>query len=251
MRLIIRYPSMFLLVAAMAFAIGMGCSSQSPTGSLDSGITTDISQAVVISTCDEPTFVDTFDEHVNVGGWSFFGNPDNHYEKIEMQGGNPGAYLYEEGLDTYAPQLRTPIGYPSIFTGNYREKGVTRVGVDIAIFGAAATGGRPLSLLLRNENGTPYDYSDDIQVFWTGTKPIPQPNGVFKEFDIAIPSQSTTLPKDWKVMYGYSTGDDDADWNTVMNDVSQITFFFGDPEMFFMFQLWEIGVDNTRIWYEK
>ncbi len=244
--------TVFVVVVVLAgLMMGLGCSNDNSTGPAKIAVAEDISQAVVDGAAGEPTFVDTFDKHVNVGGWSFFGNPDNPYEKIEMQGGNPGAYLYEEGLDTYAPRLRTPIGYPSIFTGNYREKGVTRVGVDIAIFGAAATGGRPLSLILRNDNGTPDDFSDDIQVFWTGTKPIPQPNGVFKEFDINIPSQSMTLPKGWKVMYGYSTGDDDADWNTVINDVSQITFFFGDPEMFFMFQIWWIGVDNPRIWCEQ
>ena len=256
MTLRLRYTSLILVVAAIVFIIGSGCSDQSPTGSLDGFVTTDISQATTSSAFGEPTFVETFDKNSNAGGFSFFGNPDNPIEVFEPQGGNPGAFLHATCgqfgcLDTYAPQLRNQIGFESVFTGNYRDRKVTRVGVDIAIFGAAATGGRPLSLMLRNDSGTPEDFTDDVQVFWTGTKPIPQPNGMYKEFDISVPSQSTTLPKGWKVMYGYSTGDDDADWNTVMNDVSQITFFFGDPEMFFMFQLWDIGVDNTRIWYEQ
>lgn len=253
-----RFTSVILIsVVAIAFLlIGAGCSNQSPTGSLDGFVTTDISQAATGAAFGEPTFVETFDNHSNAGGFSFFGNPDNPIEVFEAQGGNPGAFLHATCgqfgcLDTYAPQLRNQIGFESVFTGNYRDSKVTRVGVDIAIFGAASTGWRPLSLMLRNDGGTPEDFSDDVQVFWTGTKPIPQPNGVFKEFDISVPSQSTTLPKGWKVMYGYSTGDDDADWNTVINDVSQITFFFGDPEMFFMFQLWDIGVDNVRIYLDE
>jgi len=43
----------------------------------------------------------------------------------------------------------------------------------------------------------------------------------------------------------------DTDIIALVNDVSQITFFFGDPEMFFMFQIWWIGVDNPRIWCEN
>ncbi|UCE23787.1 MAG: hypothetical protein JSU74_10880 [Candidatus Zixiibacteriota bacterium] len=256
MRRIFFATAFAVLLVSAILMMGLGCSDENSMGPAEITAAGDISQAVVGSAVGEPTFVETFDLHSNVGGWSFFGNPHNRIEVIEPKDGNPGAFLHatcdKHGcLDTYAPQLRTPIGEPSIFTGNYRDRNVTRVGVDIAIFGAAATGGRPLSLLLRNENGTPYDFSDDVLAFWTGTKPIPQPNGLFKEFEIDIPSHSTTLPKGWKIMSGYSTGDDDADWNTVINDVSQITFFFGDPEMFFMFQLWDIGVDNVSIWYDQ
>lgn len=244
-----------LLSILILIVFSLGCSddsSMSPTDSAAGGL----SQTVLSSAVEEPSFVETFDQGSNVGGWSFFGDPHNRIEVIEPKDGNPGAYLHATCgqfgcLDTYAPQLRTEIGAESIFTGDYRARKVTKVGVDIAIFGAANTGWRPLSLILRNDNGTPYEWMDDVTVFWTGTKMIPMPNGVFKEFDFFVPSESTTLPKGWKVMYGYSTGDDDADWNTVITNVSQITFFYGDPEMFFMFQLWDLGVDNPRIWLDE
>lgn len=241
----------FLMVVALLL-IGSGCSTDSalsPTGG-------DLSQTVLSSAAGEPTFVETFDKGSNVGGWSFFGDPHNRIEVIEPQDGNPGAFLHATCgkfgcLDSAAPLLRTLIGESSIFVGNYRERGVTKIGVDIAIFGAANTGWRPLSPMLRNDGGTPYDYSDDIWVFYLGNKMIPMPNGVFKEYEFFVPSQSTTLPKGWKVLGGYGTGDDNADWNTVINDVSEVAFHFGDPEMFFMFQLWEIGVDNVRVWYDE
>lgn len=241
-----------VIVALAILLIGPGCSRDSSLGITDSNV----SQAVVAAAPGEPIFVETFDKHSNVGGWSFFGNPHNRIEFIEAKGGNPGAFLHATCgkfgcLDSAAPLLRTEIGNESIFTGDYRSRKVAKIGVDIAIFGAANTGGRPLSVMLSNDSGTPYDYTDDIWVFWKGYKLIPMPNGVFKEFDFVIPSQSTTLPDGWKVVYSYSTGDVDLDWNIVMNDVSQVYFHFGDPEMFFMFQMWDIGVDNVRLWYDE
>ena len=55
------------------------------------------------------------------------------------------------------------------------------------------------------------------------------------------------MPKGWNVFYGASTGDKDLDWNMVMSNVTQFTFFYGNPEMFFIFQQWELGVDNVWI----
>ncbi len=247
-----------LLAATAAFWVGSGCSRDDSVAPPRDWLPDDLSKAVVTGPLGEPTFVETFDQHFNTGNWSFFGNPDNRIEIIEMNGGNPGAFLHARCgvwgcLDTYAPQLRTQLGVASIFTGDYRQKNVTGVGVDIAIFGPeyVTTGGRPLSILLRHDSGTPHDYSDDITVFWAGNKGIPMPTGAFKEFEIPVPSQSATLPMGWGVLSGYGTGDDDADWNRVITGVSQLTFFFGDPEMFFIFQQWEIGVDNVRIWCEE
>ena len=203
----------------------------------------------------EAAFVETFDRNSNEGNWSFVGDPDNRVETIEKDGGNPGAFLharcqYPLGcLDTYAPQLRTQLNTSSIFTGDYRASGVTHVGVDLAIFGPeyVTTEGRPLSLVLRNDNGTPDDLSDDIRVFYVGTKGIPQPNGRFKSFIFEIPSQSATMPKGWNVFYGSGSGDPDTDWNRVITNVTQLTFFYGNPEMFFIYQQWELGVDNIWI----
>lgn len=252
MRRVLFISPAVLLAAMFAMVLGQGCSTDSALSPAEGYV----SQTVVTTSTGEPSFVETFDRGSNVGGWSFFGDPHNRIEIIEPKDGNPGAYLHATCgkfgcLDSAAPLLRTQIGLPSIFLGSYRDMKVTKVGVDIAIFGAANTGWRPLSLMLRNDNSTPYDFSDDVWVFFKGNKMIPMPNGVFKEFVFDVPSQSTTLPKGWKVVNSYSTGDYDIDWNKVMNGVSEIAFHFGDPEMFFMFQMWDIGVDNPRIWCDE
>ncbi|UCD63059.1 MAG: hypothetical protein JSW34_09905 [Candidatus Zixiibacteriota bacterium] len=262
MRKILGTTTMVVLTALSILLIGLGCSGDNPVSQADGVCSGTDTPSVIMdkssTNLEEPTFVETFDKHSNVGGWSFFGNPDNRIEVYEPHDGNPGAFIHAtcDGwscLDTYAPQLRTQVGVSSIFTGDYRARKVAMVGVDLVTFGPelVTTEGRPLSLLLRNDNGTPTDWTDDVVAYWIGNKNIPHESGQFKEFVIEIPSQSTTLPKGWGIMSGYSTGDDDADWNKAITDVSQITFFYGNPEMFFMFQQWELGFDNVAIWLDE
>ncbi len=190
-------------------------------------------------------------ERGNTGNWSFFGDPDNPIEVIETSGGNPGAYLHStcEGLnclDTFAPELRTELGVPSVFNGDYRARAVSALGVDLAVLDVDFSSlGRPLTLILRNDSGTPGDFGDDVVVYRLGSRNVPQPNGRWRRYDFRVPSASLTLPAGWQVFQG--TGNDDADWNTVIQDVDQASFFFGDPQFFFIFQQWELGVDNVRI----
>jgi len=86
------------------------------------------------------TFTETFDSGSNVGGWTFgTGN-----ELIESSGGNPGAYLHDTFVDTFAPQPRT--SQPSIFTGDLRQLGVNRIGIDLITYSVDFSAeGRPLT----------------------------------------------------------------------------------------------------------
>src|SRR6187549_2050215 len=69
------------------------------------------------------TYTDTFDGGTNAGSWTW-----GYGDTIEPTGGNPGAYLRTEGLDTYAPR---PTATTGPFVGNYRALGVTSIGVDL------------------------------------------------------------------------------------------------------------------------
>ena len=199
------------------------------------------------------TFVEGFETGSNTGNWSFFGDPTTGLEVIDPSGGNPGSFWHSlcgEGLaclDTFAPQLRTQVGVESIFTGDYRGKGVTTMGVDLAVLGppGVTTGGRPLTLILRHDADTPDDPFDDVVVYRLGKRNIPSDDGNWRQYRFQVPSSKTTLPNGWLVLQG--SGDDDADWNQVIQDVSQAEYFFGDPTFFFIFQQWELGVDNLRI----
>jgi hypothetical protein len=189
--------------------------------------------------------------HGNGAGWSFFGAPGHPLEVIEASGGNPGAFLHtlcagSSCLDTFAPQLRTPLGVPSVFTGNWRTRRVDAIGVDLAIFHVDfSSAGRPLSLVLRSDPGTPGSFADDVVVYLVGTRNVPMPNGHWRRYGFPVASASATLPAGWVVQQG--SGNANADWNQVMTDVDQVTFFFGDPSFFFIFQQWELGADSIRI----
>jgi hypothetical protein len=127
---------------------------------------------------------------------------------------------------------------------------VSALGVDLAIFRVDfSADGRPLTLLLRHDPGTPDDPFDDTVVYQIGPRNVPPPNGQWRSYRFRVPSQSATLPRGWAVLQG--SGDDDADWNTVIGSVDQVSYFFGDPTLFFIFQQWEVGADDLRIVQER
>ena len=43
---------------------------------------------------------------------------------------------------------------------------------------------------------------------------------------------------------------EDEAWNRVITGVDQLRFFTGDPESFYLSQIWDIGLDNPTIVYE-
>src|SRR6202008_3056092 len=73
------------------------------------------------------TFTETFDGGSNAGSWHY-GGPG---EVIETSGGNPGASLPSPTPYHFAPQPRTAPGFSSVFTGDYRGKNVTAIGIDL------------------------------------------------------------------------------------------------------------------------
>jgi hypothetical protein len=178
----------------------------------------------------------------NVGGW-VWGGPN---ETTPASGGFPGAYKRTDGLDTFAPTLDTTGS--SIFTGDYRTAGVSALGVDLQSFSIdfPTSCQRPLSLQLWNDNGTPGNFGDDTYVYFVSPDDVPCVDGLWRSYSVAVPSQSTTLPSGWGVDPNSSAAPD-AVWNQVMTSVSRVTWFYGDPTFFFIFQMWSVGADNCRI----
>jgi hypothetical protein len=194
------------------------------------------------------TYFVGFEDGINEGGWTF-GNP--FIETRELEGGNPGAYIRSNLLDTFAAQPRTTLGLRrSIFHGDYRARGVTFVAIDLAVFSVDfSTQGRPLSLILFDDGGTPDVAIDDCSVFRVGGHPTPMPNGTWQPYRFRVPAHSTTLPPGWALQGCPGLTEDEA-WNRVITGVDQLRFFTGDPEGIFIFQVWDIGLDNPRITWE-
>ncbi len=174
----------------------------------------------------------------NIGNWTW-GIPVSY----PATGGNPGRYMRTDNLDTFAPQLRTQGS--SIFTGDYRAAGVISIGVDvrtIAVDFSAA--GRPLALMLIDDNGTPGNPNDDWAAYTLGAD-IPTPSEGWKSIDFVVPSNATTLPPGWNtITFGPGAN---PNWSAVITGVDRLQFFYGDPEFFFIFQMWDLGADNIRI----
>ena len=180
---------------------------------------------------------ETFTGGSNVGGWTYFG-----LESIPTTGGNPGAYLRSQ-VDTFAPQARTS-DPASPYCGDWRALNVRTIGCDLLTISTQFPADRECSLILTNDNGTPGNPADDCSVYKIHAGHVPQPGEGWRSFDFAIDPQSTTLPGGWGAL-GNCSGD--AAWNSVITSVDQVTFFYGNPEFFFIFDIWEIGLDNPRI----
>ena len=174
------------------------------------------------------TTVATFDGGVNLGGWTY-GTPP----ALLPTGGNPGAFL-AGAVDTFAPQLRTT--GDSVFTGDWRARGVTSFGVDLKTFSTQFPALRECTLMLT---------SGGCSVFYLGTEFVPQPGAGWESFDFTVDSASTTLPEGWAT-FG-TCPDPDVAWNNVITDVTQVTIFYGNPTFFYIFDIWEMGADNLRI----
>ena len=189
------------------------------------------------------TFRETFDNGSNNGGWSY----GNGFDIIRTTGGNPGAYLENTFLDTFAPQPSTVFGQSNQFSGDYRARQVLGVAVDLKTFSVDfSTAGRPLSLLLKSDAGTPLA-NDDCTIYFLGTKNIPVPGNPWTRFKFLIPASSMVAPAGWDILNGCPGLTRDEAWNEVITDVEQVTFFYGDPTFFFIFQVWDVGMDNPAI----
>lgn len=170
-----------------------------------------------------------FDGGVNTGGWTF-GPP----AQFPATGGNPGTWL-STSVDTFAPQARTTAAGTG-FTGDYRAAGVVSVGVDVRVTSTQFPFARPLSLMLSNGACT---------VWIVGAAMVPQPAEGWKPIDFAVPAASTVLPAGWT--FSGSCADGNAAWNAVITNVTEVRFFYGDPEFFFIFDIWNTGIDNPRV----
>ena len=191
------------------------------------------------------TVIENFDGGSNIGSWTYYAPT----ESIPESGGNPGAYLRAEDLDTFAPYPRTPLGVVSPFTGNYRAMNVTSVGIDLATFYVDFSAGeRACTIMLHCDSGTPFDYDDDWAAFKLGPF-VPEPGEGWRSFDFEIPSQDTEWPEGWSVLQ-FGPDAPDPDWNVLMTDVKAVGFHYGDPEWFYIYQMWILGLDNARITYD-
>ncbi len=168
----------------------------------------------------------------------------------EPTGGNPGAFHHVDFLDTFAPQPRHPFNAVNPWTGDLRAAQATSIGVDLILFDVDfSADGRPLTLILWSDNGTPVDFNDDWGMYQIGASNVPLVGEGWKSFDFDVPSQvaGPTPPPGWQYIAVGPNSPAMGDWDALISDVAMVSFFYGDPTFFFIFQAWDLGMDNVRI----
>jgi hypothetical protein len=178
--------------------------------------------------------VESFSGGSNEGQWTW-GTPPN----VLPGGGNPGEFLASGIIDTIAPMGRTTPGAATVFHGDYRAGGVTSLGIDLAAQFIAFPNScqRPLSLQLFNGN---------TYVYFVMPQFVPCQGAGWVSYDVPVPSASPVLPAGWAVDPNNPNAPDVV-WNQIIQDVTQVQWFWGDPTFFFIFQQWNVGMDNPRI----
>ena len=201
----------------------------------------------------EATTVETFESGTNIGNWSW----GTGSETLVIGGDAHGRYLREDHLVTFTPRASTDFGTPSIFTGDYRTRNVSSVGIDLAIpYVSETVTGRTVTLILLNDNGTPADLEDDWGAYTVTDLPIP-PTGIagitetsdilqWMSYDIPVPSGSNALPEGWSWIsrnYQRKSGA----WGRLMRDVDHVGFIMGDPALRYPLMSWDVALDNPRV----
>lgn len=178
---------------------------------------------------------DSFDAGQNLGGWIY-----NAGDAIEPVGGNPGGWLHQEAADTFYPIW---ISQTDVYTGDFRAAGVTELEFDAGTlsvdFGTGA--GFNMSIILRDTKGTGTTSDDDSA--WLVGAASPEVGQGWQSYSFAIPSADVSaLPAGWSG--SFQAGND---WNDLIQSVDQVEISWSDPELFAIFQRWNIGLDNITL----
>ena len=185
--------------------------------------------ALSATTASAQTYTDTFEGGVNSAGWTFGAGNDT----VEATGGNPGAYVRDSLNFFNAPEVKNT-NNSNLFVGDFRDRGVNSMGIDLVVHSTAFNSFRDVSLILSNGTDMVWLVNGDI---------TPAPGAGWKSYDFAIDAASTTMPAGWNT---FAPIPDDA-WNAVITNVTEVKFFWGDPNFFYGGENWDIGFDNARV----
>jgi len=190
------------------------------------------------------TIAETFDGTLDQATWRL-GTQD----AIAPDGGNPGAYLHNPQFDSAVPSPSYVGPLPSPFFGNYRAANVASLGLDVIVYAASigVDNKRPVSLVLTSDMGTPDDPTDDCDVYTVGNRNVPRPGTAWRAFEFKVPAKETALPNGWTVRGACGGLPANDAWNAVITNVTRVAFPFSDPDTFWYFQIWDLGIDNVRI----
>ncbi len=188
------------------------------------------------------SFVEGFTAQSNVGAWGWSGL----FQGNMASGGNPGYWLRSQSLTHPLPMLFTQDAL-SPFGGDWRVADVSSVGLDLfAVDLDPSQCSRPLTLELYSDAGTPGSQSDDRAVRFVSPQTIPCKDGNWRSYAVDVPSQATALPPGWSISLsgGLPLG---QVWIAVIQDVTRVVWYLGNPAVQYLAYPWTLGADNPRI----
>jgi hypothetical protein len=188
-----------------------------------------------------------FEAGINNGGWNASG-----FGSVESLGGNPDGWL-NSGL-FWAP-------YP-VLTSEYDAPGwsgdmtnATNISADLQTVSSdnQYLGEYYFVVLFRNGMGTPNDQYDDVYVYtdaYVDGRTAPDPGAGWEHYDIELPFDFTGAPQE--VPAGWTGGSPynitqlpaDVTFQDVVQNVTQIEFWWNHPDWAAIFGGHTIGADN-------
>ena len=191
------------------------------------------------------TTIETFDNGSNNGDWRLTTNPDRLLQ-IEPNGGNPGAFLHGQ-VASSVPTWYVPAGTQTDFLGDYFEKGVVGMGIDLNIFVGNNEPSRTLTLDLRTTQGTGDFFTNGIEAYYIGPD-ISNNTPGWVSFDFSLDARSQFIPAGWTVYRAPGVPGTFLDWQTLMHNVETVGFELGQPGFAYTnHTVWDLGLDNARL----
>ena len=187
-------------------------------------------------------FLEPFNDFSNAGAWGWSGVVQASFSS----GGNPQWYLRSQVLSIDLPALRTQ-DPASPFAGDWRARGVSSTGIDLRVFDLHPSQcGRPVTLRLLSDAGTPANPLDDRAVLYVSPDPIPCKDASWHSYAVDVPSPSMTLPPGWSVELTGGLPPAQV-WDAVVRSVTGVQWLLGDPGQAYPTTTWTLGADNPRL----
>lgn len=181
------------------------------------------------------TTAEDFTKRSNEGQWNFL-FPAQIVDDVDV------SYLYVSGLDTFAPQLQTGDSGKNIFTGNYVQKKVKSIQFTNQIFSDLnPNDDRPVTLMLISGDVAAYKKSDQLLI---------QSLKKWETFSFDIPKTAQEASAaGWKTTSWPRMDRDHAhgNYDDIIRNVDRVEFYYGDPELFYIFQDWSVGVTGMKV----
>jgi hypothetical protein len=179
-------------------------------------------------------------------GWTF--GVFSSDESVVQKGG--GGHVLEGHIDNFGVNLLTKSDGSNPWVGNadFRADGVIRLGFSTrgrADFGNSI---RNMAVALISDNGTPEDSSDDFGFYSISERLYNFDTSERANFRWEIPSQvAGETPEGWQHWDLSGGGDTSFTWDEVVTDVDRIQFTYYDPQLFYIFQGFDVMVDNIKM----